>query len=1333
VEHSPASVDSLDLASALRASERALQELFARTPAPMWIIDAESLRILAVNDAAVERYGWSRDEFLQRSLRDLWPDHDRAGLWRARQALLAGHDVHGVFRHWSRTRELFDVELRTTPLSDGPATLRLALAFDITEHKRAADASSYLDRASSLFGASLDVTQACRTLALLAAARVCDWAAVYTVDDRHHATLAGFAHANPLDEPVVEGMLRDREVNGAGHPVQMALATGRAVRFTNGASPLAHHLPGTTVDASADWRLGMRAAAWIPVRGRGRTLAVLECVAVSEGPERAVNVPLAEALAARAALALDNALLYEEARQAALPGPAVHAQFLPVQPAMEGGAGAEAPVAALLEHVTDGFFAVDRDWRITFANHMAERILRRPRDEFLGRVFWEVFPNTAGTPFEREYLRAAREQCMVEFEAYYAELASWYFVRASPAPAGLGIFFRDTTPWRRAEADRHDSERVLYEYVELASDLIHLLSPDGRTLFANRAWRETLGYDQEELRRLTMYDIIAPEYHELASAELARVLSGAQVADMELEVVAKDGRRVRVVGGGGCRFADGRPVAIIGIFRNVTALVEETEAVARARLAAAAADRTRAEFLGQVNQELRTPLTSIIGFSELLEHDLNGTLAAADRDFARRISRQGRQLLAVIEDLLAYAEIEGQRVALRVAPVDVRDVVNGVLGEMAPAAALRQLVLGADIPGAPVPLPTDPERLGQLLRYLLADAVRSAPGGRIDGGVLPAADGQPPAVLLRHRGTSESGLALTIARSLSHLLGFTLGVEHAEGATTITLGLETVAAADPGASRGGMAPASLERRASHVDDGELASLLHAVATATPLALLVYDTDWTVRLWNAAAERTFGWSAAEVVGRRLPNIPDEELDRQRELLHRVVQSGAVVEAPARRCRRDGSWLEVHASIAPLHDAHGRLLGFVSLLADVTEKVRLEAQLRQAQKMEVVGQLAGGIAHDFNNLLTVIDANASFLLEEIAADDPRRGDAMEIRHAARRAAALTRQLLIFARKQAPERQVIDLCSIVRETERMLRRLLTPTIELAAICAEHPCEVFADPAQVEQLVMNLALNARDAMPDGGTLVIETHAEKVGPGGLTAPVGDGGWGGDIPPGAYSVLTVRDSGVGMDAATRARIFEPFFTTKGPGKGTGLGLATVQAIVADAAGFIRVESAPGRGTTFRIFLPVAEGAAGAVAGEGDVVARGHETVLLVEDQTGVRDVASRILRRYGYKVLTARHGSDALEVLAGSGERVALLITDVVMTEMGGYELATRARALRPGLPIVFMSGYSEISTGEHPIPRGEVPSGPTVQKPFTANELAGAVRQALDARDPAR
>jgi CheY-like chemotaxis protein len=368
---------------------------------------------------------------------------------------------------------------------------------------------------------------------------------------------------------------------------------------------------------------------------------------------------------------------------------------------------------------------------------------------------------------------------------------------------------------------------------------------------------------------------------------------------------------------------------------------------------------------------------------------------------------------------------------------------------------------------------------------------------------------------------------------------------------------------------------------------------------------------------------------------------------------------------------------------------------------------------------VGQLAGGIAHDFNNLLTAITGYGDLLYEDMPEDDPKRADVGEIRQAAQRAAQLTRQLLAFSRKQVLQPRVIDLNGVVSGMEAMLGRLLGETIHLRTKLAPQLGSVRADPGQVEQVVMNLAVNARDAMATGGELTIETADMDLDEDYARTHIG-------AKSGSYVMLAVHDNGSGMDPATQARLFEPFFTTKGPGRGTGLGLSTVYGIVKQSEGYIWVYSEVGHGTTFKIYLPRVEARVDAPARPTPLAPPGGtETVVVVEDADLLRALARRILEGAGYKVLTARSGAEALSIAASHAGPIHLLLTDVVMPEMGGAELASRLSQRLPRLAVLYMSGYTDDAIIRHGVLQDGVPF---IQKPFTAEGLLRRVREVLDA-----
>jgi PAS domain S-box-containing protein len=490
--------------------------------------------------------------------------------------------------------------------------------------------------------------------------------------------------------------------------------------------------------------------------------------------------------------------------------------------------------------------------------------------------------------------------------------------------------------------------------------------------------------------------------------------------------------------------------------------------------------------------------------------------------------------------------------------------------------------------------------------------------------------------------------------------------------------------------------------------------LRSLVDHTLDAVISVDPDGCFLSLNPAAEALSGFTIAELLGKPFAPLIAPEYAQLVQDRFQLTLGGTPQTFQMALIHKSGSRIEVLATNVPIV-VDGRVVGMFGVVKDITLQRSLEEQLRQAQKMEAVGRLAGGIAHDFNNLLTAILSNTELVLGELP-EGPVRQDVEVIRHTAERAAALTRQLLAFSRKQVIQPRLLDLSALVYNTERMLRRTIGDRIVLETDLRDTG-SILADPGQLEQVLVNLAVNARDAMPEDGTLTIRTRELVVDEAFASRHRG-------LRGGAYVVLEVEDSGTGMDAAIQSRIFEPFFTTKEIGKGTGLGLATVYGIVKQTAGYVAVDSAPGRGAIFTIYLPRQEGRAPAAEKVTDRLPGGSETILVVEDEASVRNSIKRILTRKGYAVLEARHGADALQVIDRSDGPVDLVVTDLMMPEMSGRELIRELQALQRPPRIVVMSGYDEQSVmGQDSLP----PGTGFLEKPFTVEGLLQTVRGALD------
>jgi PAS domain S-box-containing protein len=489
-----------------------------------------------------------------------------------------------------------------------------------------------------------------------------------------------------------------------------------------------------------------------------------------------------------------------------------------------------------------------------------------------------------------------------------------------------------------------------------------------------------------------------------------------------------------------------------------------------------------------------------------------------------------------------------------------------------------------------------------------------------------------------------------------------------------------------------------------------------------------DTDGTLLEANRTALDFAGVTAEDVIGRPFWETPwwthsPALQDKLREAI-RSAADGQVVRFEATHPARDGRMHCIDVSLKPVYDAAGHVILLIPEGRDITnrvvaedEKRRLEQQLLQAQKMEALGQLAGGVAHDFNNLLTVIAGHTDMLMLD-ASNQSARHDLEQIRHASERAASMTRQLLAFSRQSVFEPKVINLNAVVSQIESMLRRSIGEHIDLVVRVDADAYPVKADPDQLGRAVLNMAINARDAMPDGGRLVIETRNLEL-PGEPTSTATD------ASSTTYVLLSMSDTGCGMTAETKARLFEPFYTTKEQGKGTGLGLAVVDGIVKQSGGRIDVFSVPGVGTTFHVYLPAVREHEVAPLAEADArVPRGNETVLLVEDEPAVREMTQAALQRHGYTVLPAASGDEAIRIARANHGVINVVLTDVVMPGMSGPELVEQLRDEFPDIAALFMSGYTSDAMLRHGIESGETDF---LQKPFSTSALAAKLRQVLD------
>jgi PAS domain S-box-containing protein len=560
--------------------------------------------------------------------------------------------------------------------------------------------------------------------------------------------------------------------------------------------------------------------------------------------------------------------------------------------------------------------------------------------------------------------------------------------------------------------------------------------------------------------------------------------------------------------------------------------------------------------------------------------------------------------------------------------------------------------------------------------------------------------------------------------STGHWLGYRFPINKANGRRQV------------GTVSPGLTTTRQTEEALRLSEAQLASIINSATDA----IITLDHQHKIVIFNTAAEKMFGYRLEEVKGRTIDQfIPPSYRQLHSGYIHCFGQTGITTRnmmGVLNAVRRNGQEFPIEATISQVENAGQKL--YTVIIRDITERKKAEealekseARLRQSQKMEAVGQLAGGVAHDFNNLLTAITGYSDLILADLDETTPLYQDVKEIRLAAERAANLTRQLLAFSRRQVLQPTILNLNEVVGNVNRLLRRLIGENIELVTVSTEELEPIKADRGQLEQVIVNLAVNARDAMPEGGKLIFETCNIE-----LTEEYHQ--YYPEVTPGRYVRLAVSDTGSGMSKAVRQRIFEPFFTTKEWGKGTGLGLATVYGIIKQSGGYIEVYSEEGLGTTFKIYLPTIKQPSESEAAEANrniqpsiaagLRSSGQNTVLLVEDEEGVRNLAARVLEQYGYKVMLASNGREALQIAEGKLPNIDLLLTDVVLPKLNGPELAKRLLKKQPGLKVVYMSGYTDglLNQNEEIISQSDLNHW-LIQKPFIPQQLAQKIRERLE------
>ncbi|HKW40295.1 MAG TPA: PAS domain S-box protein [Gemmatimonadales bacterium] len=1031
---------------------------------------------------------------------------------------------------------------------------------------------------------------------------------------------------------------------------------------------------------------------------------------------------------------------------------------------------AAAELEALLAAMSDVILVLDATGRYVKIAPTNPSLLYRPAPELLGRTLHDVFDRQQADEFLAVVRRALerRETVHTEYSLPIGGREVWFSAAVSPMGADRVVWVgRDVTEQRRTAEALQASEQRFRQLVEHSSDVITLLGRDGTVLYASQSSQPVLGYGPTENVGRSAFELIHPDDRPAALELFGEVMQrpGHHVKT-ELRALHQDGTWRLLEAHGVNRLDDPAIGAIVVTYRDITERhrieqnLHETLSLLSATFDSTADGilvvdlaghilsfnrkfaelwripdsileaKDSAQALAFVLEQLPDPegfLAKIRGLYARPDASSFDVLTFKDGRIYERLSQPQRIAGKSVGRVWSFRDVTESRRAeqVQLATYRISEAAHAARNLRELYAAIHQIV-GELMPAKNFYIALyDPGTELLTFPYFVDEVDTDFPAKRLGKGLTEYVlrTGQPLLVTpevhaeLERRGEVELigapsidwvGVPLKIGdRTIGVLVAqtYTPGVRYGEKEKHILQFVSTQVAM------------AIERKRTEEQLHDSERKYRLLFETNPEPMFVYDFE-TLQILavNEAAIKRYGYSEPEFLGLTIGDIrpPEDQAGLEEELGHRPPEGA--VRVGVRHRTKEGRPFEVDLVARPLEFA-GRRARLV-LARDVTAQRHLEEQLRQSQKMEAVGQLAGGIAHDFNNLLTAILGSTQLLLHATPPGDTRREDIEEIRNAGLRAAELTRQLLAFSRRQVLAPKVLELNAVVANMERMLRRLLGEDVELATTLDPDTGAVSADPGQLEQVLLNLAVNARDAMPHGGRLSVNTARFTLGEEHIERRH-------RLPPGDYACLAVTDTGVGMDEATQAHLFEPFFTTKEVGKGTGLGLATVYGIVKQSGGYIWVYSEPGQGTTFTVYLPRLPGTGRpeSVAPAEPATLPGTETILLAEDEATVRTVVRDALQRLGYTVLEAASAEAAIEIADRHEGPIHLLLTDVVMPEQSGDRLAVRLRRARPEMRVLLVSGYPDdrvVRCTE----QGQSVS--YLQKPFGLETLARTVRQAL-------
>ena len=1031
----------------------------------------------------------------------------------------------------------------------------------------------------------------------------------------------------------------------------------------------------------------------------------------------------------------------EAAAQNTESGVAVDPQHLPEQACLSAELLTEFE-RQIISSAPFGVALYDKNLRYAALNPFLEAMFGVRTAEVIGKQDSEIFP-FARTEGLDELLKKAisgESAGRSEFPFYVPQSgrAGWGSAKYDPLrDKGGGIVgvlanVQDITQVKLAQQALAQSEERFRIVVERAADVIYMMSPDCSIVSLNQAFETLTGWKRAEWIGKSLLTMLHADDVALAVTSFERVFRGEPSEAFALRFLSVSGEYLV----GECTatplFENGRIVAASGIVRDVTARKRAEEALRQSETRFRTLAETAADAIITIDESGNITFTNraaekVFGYSQ--EEMLNSELTMLMPESLRYIHREAfASYHATGERHISWDAIElfglhknGKEVPLELSFGEFTQddkqfftgIVRDITGRQRAVEALRQ----------------SEEKYRELVENI-SDVVYAADGLGIITYVSPVVEqiiGFSPSEI-----TGKPILDLVYHEDLPQFLesfnqkpeGAIEPLEHRIIAKSgeirwVRNSSRQVFDADQVVGfRGIMADVTAHKQV----EANLERLATAVEQASD-SIFITDTTGTIQYVNPAFERTSGYSRDEAIGQnpRILKGSKQGPSFFREMWN-TISAGGVWTGRFINERKDSTLLEEDATISPVRDKAGRIVGFVGVERDVTKEVELEKQLLHAQKMEAVGRLAGGVAHDFNNLLTAIIGYGQLVERRLEGDSPLRTDVKEILDAGNRAAALTNQLLAFSRRQTLIPRNLDLNETIGNLMKMLRRIIGEDIDLTFQSATNLSPVFADAGQIEQVIMNLAVNARDAMAAGGRLTIETSNVTFN----EAYCGEYLW---ARPGRYVQVSVIDTGVGMDAETLRRIFEPFFTTKDIGKGTGLGLAVVYGIIKQHDGFIHVDSEPDQGTAFRVYLNAQDALTHEEPSSNNIALKGgSETILVAEDEETLRELARTVLEALGYRVVLASNGEEAVSVYEAVTGHVDLVILDLIMPRMSGRQAYEQIRAMGGNVPAIFMTGYAALALSGELV--GES-NAVLIQKPYAVDELCRLVREVLDGSNP--